>query len=538
MNSIQLNEKQRIASTPAILKAKEFTLNFIKDFSPGQKLPPISDLSKRANVALVTMFKAIKLLEKDKKVTVRWGQGIFNGDGAPQPIKREWQKNRQYVKKSLMKWEKIKNLILREIVEGKFHESEYLPSQKELCSQYSVHTKTIKKALETLTLENRISLSGTRFRIQRSRLRWPSGRILYIVHEKAFHPEWSWQRSQFESSRRYMENMCNQQNIHISIFKYSPETARQLALIHNIDGIIVWVDENIETILLSDLLPHLKNISLPVIYMHYCSNLSPELSMQLLRRKDTYILTTSRRNAQSVVARYLIDLGHRNIAYISYNKNDTLEGLKSTFESAGILSSCCITHYSISDDSKFLQPIEQRENRLIFKDRSRSEALNNILHNGISQVTDPFDKASLENRLTELTLCASYEYTLRHILGDIVSQNCLSSKPQVDTKQKPPISTIVTFDAYSAVFGVRPFLKRNNILVPKDISVIACDDIEDSFYAQQTCFCFNWSGATHNALNLILYQSSRKEHSKDRIIEVDGYIMERGSIGRIAGEIP
>jgi DNA-binding LacI/PurR family transcriptional regulator len=78
------------------------------------------------------------------------------------------------------------------------------------------------------------------------------------------------------------------------------------------------------------------------------------------------------------------------------------------------------------------------------------------------------------------------------------------------------------------------FLRSRRRRVPQEISVLGFDDIYEAFSAKMTSYSFNLPALMHAMLSYVLRPSSfRGKATHDSPFEVEGFVSQRGSSGRV-----
>jgi DNA-binding transcriptional regulator YhcF (GntR family) len=131
---------------PAVEKAIRFVRQMIdKELTEGDHLPAIRKLAQAAGVSVSSMVKAIAELKRNKIVSGIERGPIYVGPEFA-PVKAKPISNGKM-------WEKKRAAVQQDLMNGVFSHDRVLPSAKELQVRYGVCYRTMKKILDTLTLE-------------------------------------------------------------------------------------------------------------------------------------------------------------------------------------------------------------------------------------------------------------------------------------------------------------------------------------------------------------------------------------------------
>ena len=142
---------------PGMQKAIDFVRRGIVSGKLGRKLPSIKSLARAADVSFVTMWKAIDLL-RSQGIISRSRQGIGSTVSArlPKSMKEALAEtvppdNYRDMEQTRLLWQKMLSQFKQDILTGRFHPGQLLPSCKELQGIYNVSYPTLRKALDQLS---------------------------------------------------------------------------------------------------------------------------------------------------------------------------------------------------------------------------------------------------------------------------------------------------------------------------------------------------------------------------------------------------
>ncbi|MBD3322703.1 MAG: hypothetical protein GF350_16495, partial [Chitinivibrionales bacterium] len=217
-------------------------------------------------------------------------------------------------------------------------------------------------------------------------------------------------------------------------------------------------------------------------------------------------------------ARYLIQAGHRKIAYISPFHNslwshNRLEGLQEIYKAAG-------DGHSVYP---FTMDYEPKPNMIFRKEAYEAcdyKPLMDAYDTWKTKVPDyfhrPMDDLIQWRFLRDIIPYAELQHRLEELFLRILDNNS--------------ITAWVCANDQIATWALQ-YLKKETIAVPGRTSLLGFDDSYDALRDGITSYSFNLHGAIAAMLNFILRPSSIP--LRKRPVEIPGMIMERGSVRRI-----
>jgi DNA-binding transcriptional regulator YhcF (GntR family) len=506
---------------PAVDIAVEFLERHINGgvFDSKPRLPSIRKLASMADVSLVTMWKAAQLLKQKGIVSIVHGQGI-------RPITRE---NRQTLTVDAgqdasgspaaeKKWNVVKRLIHRDILNGIYQPGEEMPTLKEMASKYGTCYITLKKSLAALSNDNCIVPSKRTFRIAPLSKKKSHSYIIVLTRgeESGELNTWTpWGRELMQT----LDKMCAQARITVAYYIYAWK-----------DAGCVFIGENGETI------PELP-VNDFVLGFLVRSQSQDDLHIELIRKLTKYkkyiavsdegacftppfpyadnpkIRLFSLETSTSVgckAAQFLLRHGHRKIAFFSpfhqtsWSKT-RLEGIIQTYESAGLTSA--VDAYTI-DNIPF--PFGYRK-----PVSCGNETMGAFIHavfpvysgDGVSQRIAARLRDSLERTAEEEELRIS----MKHFFEKALLDSAVSAWVCVNDR---------------IAMAALEFLKGH--AGARGITLISYDDTFEAFKYKISSYNFNISALVNAMLSFVLYPRREcfKKHAGSPIL-IEGTLIER-----------
>jgi DNA-binding transcriptional regulator YhcF (GntR family) len=483
---------------PAVTIAVEFLERQINKgaFDSKPRLPSIRNLASMANVSLVTMWKAAQLLKQKGIVSIVHGQGI-------RPIAREKNQTVSVAAgqdatdspATEKKWNVVKKLIQRDILNGIYQPGERMPALKEMASLYGTCFITLKKSLNALTKDNCIVPSKRTFRIASLSNKKSRSYIIALTRgeESGELNTWTpWGRELMQT----LDKMCAQARITVVYYIYLWK-----------DGRCIFIGENGETI------PELP-VNDFILGFLVRSQSQDDLHIELVNKLAKYkkyiavsdegacftppfpyaenpkIRLFSLETSTSVgckAAQFLLHHGHRKIAFFSpfhqtsWSKT-RLEGIIQTYESAGLVSA--VEAYTINN---IPFPFGYRK-QLSCGNETIGAFIQTILpmyrDNGVSQriaarLRDPLERMAEEEEIR-------------------ISMNQFFEKAILN----PAVSAWVCVNDRIAMAAL-DFLKLRAGV--RRIALLSYDDTFDAFKHKISSYNFNISALVNAMLSFIIY---------------------------------
>ena len=122
-----------------------------KTWEPGERLPSIRSLARRAGVSLVTMFKTVRMLKEN---------GLVSGAGYQRLTAGRLERTLAPPPKEPAAWQRKGELLKKDIATGVFGLAGKLPPRKELQARYGVCFRTMRKILHAMEKDEIILPNG------------------------------------------------------------------------------------------------------------------------------------------------------------------------------------------------------------------------------------------------------------------------------------------------------------------------------------------------------------------------------------------
>jgi hypothetical protein len=462
----------------------------------GDRLPVLHKLAAEAGVSHVTMLRAISESKVRGDIAARSGSGIYL---AGTPMVRKIASAAQPAERNAFRWERTAWRLEQDVLAGVFTPGAYLPRGKELCARYGVCASTLGRCLRR---------SMARMLIKRER-RWfrvplPSGQvgqasiILVSVGPGRFiKPIWD---------QRHMWNMYGletaciraglgvrkvfyayvRSSLQVSDGKGPPYTRKELS---GIQGFAI-LNRGLQGLDYRRYLHSLARYDLPVSVVDEDGDVVEAMEGDVPKNVRVFRLGFSVEPG-CVAGRFLLELGHRRIAYISPFHADhwsinRLKGLRSAFAQAGLPDAVASCTTNRLDNQPSLDPT-------FIPSQSR----------GVRRTPEAHE-----------TILSTLAPELRDIL-----------------RRREVTAWVAANDEIG--FACRRFLKNARVAVPQRISVMGFDDSYLALFNDLTSYNFNSSATTQAMVDHIVDPSWPPFRRRPgNIVEIDGFVTARRTTAR------
>jgi DNA-binding transcriptional regulator YhcF (GntR family)/DNA-binding LacI/PurR family transcriptional regulator len=474
-------------------------------------LPSVRRLALQLCVSPVTILRAIKTLENDGLLVRRWGKGTFVADNLPPTPDSTDQSVGKYLD-TLLKFKK-------DIVDGKFQTHLPLPPVNQLTTLYNASYPTIRRVLSALLEENILKRNGARYYFFTNRLKYRSriAIVAFGMGKGSIKIETERERTFY----RLLSSIASDNNVDLEFICYNDY----------LDNPCFYTPEN------KSMEVYLKKSGISgVILSSYHMNNSAECLATLMTYntpvsawiEDSRILSTVDRFGSHYrkltffdssystipgndVGRYLLEKGHRGIAFISpfhgspWSQN-RLKGLKKavSFNPEATLYPFTVSEYI--NDYFYMLPFLQHGD---FERHFRSDSLTQQIHDFLSP------------RLSSI----KYEHDT--LLRDNAIFTCI--KKTVDQiTSTPSITALVCVNDLIAgmINDYWSFLK---IPYEKRPALIGFDNSFKSLQQQFSSYEFNTQGEIQNMITHVLYPDNSLFSRNKPVIRLSGKVIERAS---------
>jgi DNA-binding LacI/PurR family transcriptional regulator/DNA-binding transcriptional regulator YhcF (GntR family) len=546
-----MNQAQN-PSDSAIQRAFEFVKKGLDDclWKPGERLPSAKNLAVHARVSIATMIRALaKLKAAGLITTIERGPilaGNISSDDIPKPAV------------SRLAWQAKRVAMEKDILAGAYAHASALPSFKELQSRYGVCYTTMRKILHSLVDDGVVHLRGKRYEVLAGPNRQAGDRIVFITHQFATMFRFALNSGQYRVID-LIEHECSRRRIKLEIVEidfFDPAATRRAESGKALSGPAVgyifdmyWYKSDDYRRMSLFVLERLASRKKPVAILDEMGDFP--LPSHLAANPLYQVFCIEGKKAGARMARFLLNLGHQSIAFISAINmpwaRQRLEGAVSEFTKAGLeqgvksividtLQEHVLQILAISgfDDALIRKVLlaghSESEAKSLFRDLKEylktnpqipftKDTIAGIRKNlaGIRDIdTRTIDKRFF-NRMVNAAMAEAADTLTSQTLSPLFHQ----------TMQYSDVTAWICVNDNTARDALR-FLQAENVPVPGKISVVGFDNKPGAALMQRlTTYDFNSIGFTHNVLDFLSRPRHPRGVYRHRIVEVEGIVMQR-----------
>jgi len=472
---------------------------------PGFRLPPVRELCRTLHCSPYTLKKALDRLAHEGVVHTVPGGGSFVGNLAD----LQQSTTSSTPPPPLPGWQRIRQAILDDIHSGIHASGVRLEPMKLLSRRYSTGFRTLNRALDALTQSGILGRQGKSLVVNPGHTKHVGGRLVFIAPTdeigllSAITPRTQemWRTIEYECSRLNVRlEIVSGDNMALRSFR------KKLLAGEPVLGFILYT-VGYERNELAQLIMLLAPLDLPVSIIDEIG--SPgDLPIPRSHASIRVFLLGTGPGAGTAMARYLLALGHRSVAYLNPDP-DTVpvearyRGLTNAFDMAGIVNGVC--QFSSEE----------------YHDRGQNPVSARI-DQAIRMLTDD----------PEIGFSTLYDQSFP-ALGSNLAQRAILRKTMHKAfetlLQHPGVTAWVAYNDLVA-FAALDFLKSNQIRLPEQLSLISFDDTIEAFGNGVTSYNFNVTAVLKAAIEHIISPGTAAQYPAGPI-EVPGIIMRRRSSG-------
>lgn len=292
--------------------------------TPGDRLPPIAKMASTASVSVVTMWKAVRELTNEGILQAAPRKGILVAVRSPGTSLREHSGNAPVPR---TKWQALCRDIRRDLLNGDLSHTMPLPSVKALCHRYDVCHHTVRKALRRLTDDGWL-IARRRSHYVKLPQRLPHRtRIVLIARGAAHREEVKAVSPRTETVLSTLGNECLQRGYELETITCD-ETATGFRPSQRWDALCRGHDAGVPSVLgfivittsidtltgLGTIARRIERFGVPAAFFNPSNR---DVSRIRPLRRFRVFTIASDESAGEEMGRTLLQLGHRNIAFVS-----------------------------------------------------------------------------------------------------------------------------------------------------------------------------------------------------------------------------
>lgn len=495
-------------------RAETFLREHIGSRPRGTRLAPITQLAGMAGVSMVTMLRAVRVLRSHGLLLVSHGKGTRVA--GPETASADTYSPAPSVPRR--RWEQVRRTIERDITDGRYRAGETLPTRKELCDRYGVCHATLARAVQSLVAQSAIGVRCGRLTVPRVQINAAANTILLLARGDD-DGNLLIMTPRIEEHLRTLERECARLRLRLLV-----RTVNHSGEFHDIAsaqgtgsarvttpdallGALIWTI-GMETDVVGRILSSLHASATPMALL--CEHGPALLPVEQIHASRPHMVFTAHdHGAGEQVGRYLRELGHEHVAYISpVHGSDwsqrRLEGLRKAMGNAAAVHSYLLPKLGQGDFvSPDLRPVTTTIERQL-------RAIIGGGHLSLDHVPSA----------TTRTLEAAVEHNAMGVALEPLLDRALALRNVRAWVAASDSIALLCMD----------YLRRHGRSIPSDISVVGFDDALDAFLHRLTSYNFNGSAAIHAMLNVIVNQRVRA--SPPLRLSFDGFVAQRSTVIR------
>jgi DNA-binding FadR family transcriptional regulator/DNA-binding LacI/PurR family transcriptional regulator len=499
---------------PGLDRALAYLKSEIEDKprEPGSRVPTVRMLSRAAGVATHTMCEALRQLEKRGLVHTIPKRGTYYQKPPEAPSQASAEE----------KWEQLSSRIERDILAGHYRPGSALPQQRELQGHYGVSYPTMRKALDILERKGVLFAFKRGFRVAPARkvagraslicigLGDETGRLLT-------------QNPRFQEFVFALQNASALNQIKLNLIGHHPrlglaslfDRIESLRSQNAVIGFVMW-NSHLPLPSFLKALAYVKAFGQPVAIMDEKNNL--DFDQPLLNDGPVRAFTIAGISAGRQIARYLLGMGHRQLAFLSsYHREGWSQrrwrGVQEIFRTAGHPENAHLMAIDEPDGlwepdhcPEPLRPMYDHFRELLADLRTTAKSFPAAHHLNYAQQNN-------EKLLCDLRMAIQ----MQHLLDDLSTRQGMTA--------------IIAANDDMALVAME-HLKRKGLQIPTTLSIVGFDDSIRATHFGLTSYNFNLPSMAQRIIAFIRNPGLR-EFSGKTLVECEGFIMERESAGSI-----
>lgn len=482
----------------------------LKPVEPGSRLPTVRALARAAGVATLDMSEALRRLEMRGIVHTVPRRGTFFQRAPEKPAPQTAEE----------KWEALAARLESDILSGHFRPGASLPQQRELQEHYGVSYPTLRKALEILARKGVLFAFKRSYRVAPARKALGKAAILCIgLGDET--GRLLIQNPRFQEFFFALQSAAALNQIRLSHLGHHPrqglaslfariETLRSQ---HACIGFVLW-NTHVPLSIFLKTLAHVKGFGQPVAVMDEKNNLDSD--QHLLQDGLIRVFTLAGISAGRQIARYLLGLGHRQVAFLSCYHAEAWSqrrwrGVQEVFRAAGRPEDA---HLLALDASDTLWDPDQSPPAL--------QAVYRRFRDFLADVRAAAKHSPASHHLVYL------QQNNEKLMRDL--QMAMQMRELLDElSEKKGVTACIAANDDMALVATE-HMQRKGITVPGGLSIIGLDDSIRATHFGLTSYNFNFPAIAQRLVAFIRNPRLREFFNKP-VLECEGFIMERESTG-------
>jgi DNA-binding LacI/PurR family transcriptional regulator/DNA-binding transcriptional regulator YhcF (GntR family) len=519
---------------PAVQKSLTHVRGEIKAgaWGDGDRLPPIRVLARQAQVSAAAMCQALGMLRGEGLISVIRNRGAYLGRA---PAETSNARHPPATSGESQRWQRLKIQIEKDIFIGNYRAGEPMPSLRDLQKSYAVSYKTLRKAMEAIAGEGVVAPHKKTYLVPH--LRKAHGTLVFIGSGESSSKIsfGGYPVTEFLSSLR---REGGKSMINVSVVPFDPDRRKSVfphqlkgfQEKHSVLGYILWTSMLPER-KLEQALQALREaqspdqnggaLEKPVAVVDTTWDMA--VTNALYHQSDLAgwafkIFTVAGILAGRQVGQYLLKLGHRKVAFLSYCHKELwsqyrYRGLLQAFQGAGFGDGVRKFVIEEVDDRFHALPGPQELEEFRKRAGDFLEASAGVGQGFHADYALEQMQGSVANYIHQLKMAARVEPILSAAM------------------QESGVTAYVGANDRMALLASDHLVKKG-VRIPRDVSVIGFDDSKAATDNDLTSYSFTFAELARKILAYVLSPRQRLPQHESGAMECEGLLVERGSSGQ------
>jgi DNA-binding transcriptional regulator YhcF (GntR family) len=504
-----------IKRSPVLQETIAKIRELVKKASKNGNLPSVRRIAQQFGVSPVTVMRAVGVLKGEGVISSRWGKGLFSPESRlPPPA--------GFDNSGGGKYEKTISRFKKDVLGGNFQTHLPLPPVNQLTAHYNASYPTIRKVLSALLKEKILKRIGARYYFFTGRLKHTSriAIVAFGLSREAIKIETERERNFY----RLLSSTAADNNVSIEILCYNDYLSKPCFYTPDNEPLERYLKSSgICGIILSsyhmnnsaECLAALLTYNIPVSAWIEDSGIFSTIERFGSRyKKLTFFDSSYSTIPGSDVGRYLLEKGHRTIAFISpfhgspWSQN-RLTGLK---KAIALHPGVTLIPFTISEyinDYYFLLPVLDKSD---FDRHFASDAI----------------KEEVNDFLVPRLSAVKYEHDT--LLRDNALFSCIKAAVDQVTADRSITALVCVNDLVAGL--ITDYWNHRRVSPESRPALIGFDNSFKSLQLQFSSYEFNTRGEIQNMISHVLYPENALFSGNKPVIRLSGKIIERASSQR------
>ncbi len=462
-----------------------------------ERLPTVRQLAAGARVGAVTMSRVVHALAEQGQIDARAGRGIW--------LPRQWEEPVETVSR-LMRWQDAARGIAEAILNGRFGPGEPLPTAKELMDRFGASHPTLRRALRSLAARGIVVRNHRGYRVAVSSAPQAASAVGLVAPGVSPH-DFVAPFPLLAEVLRTTEEQAARANVRLLLFDFERRRFEGTPL-----GVILLA-VGMGGLDFGAAYSAVAALDMPVTVLAE----GLEALLPTSSRRVQVIRFASSRQDGAGVGRFLLQQGHRHIAYISPVhgadwSQERLAGLRSVYGAlASSASVTAVTCDTLSDVSDLYEPGSTPADLV----ERAAKALRTVQRGALRPVA---------GMLEEMGATAPFAMEAQ-VLHDTETQLFRRALGIRDVT-----AWVTTSDNTASRALV--YLRHRKVAVPSRLSLVGFDDSAVAFAHRISSYNFNIPAVVQAMFRHVLGPRTGRTGADWKPLTIEGFVTQRATTSR------